>query len=175
MRMSLVSCLLVGCVVGGGSYDERFEGVTAVDATISNGALEVRTADDDDVRVRYDGGGLGDAGRPDLWVDDGLLTIDAGGLGGSDLRLELPPGADLDAQVSTGDLVIELDAPSSISACVAAGSLSLGLPAGAYDFDIGMAVGAIEEAGLDHDPESPWKIDVCVAVGAIDLHVTDRD
>lgn len=165
---------LGGCAVGGGEAVWDFEGVTAIEAHLGSGEMEVRTSPDAWSVVHWEGGGIGPVASPDVAVDrDGLLRVDArGGLGGGELALEVPAGAPLFLTVARGELDVALDAPASVEACVAAGELSLGLPAGAYRIALDVAAGAWEQEGLRHDEDSPFVISGCVGAGDLSLYVT---
>ena len=78
----------------------------------------------------------------------------------------------ISAIIDRGELDIELDAPADIDACVAAGEVSIGVPAGAYDIDVAAGVGKIAIELVDDDDAEHF-IRACTGAGEIDLHVTD--
>ena len=163
-----------GCIVGGGDGTWTFTDATELWVSIASGNVDVTPSGDTNTIVTYDGGGVGRAARPDVSEDDaGRVTVDGHGqLGGGDITAQVSDGVAITAQVDRGDIDIELQAPADVDACVAAGSVSIGLPAGSYAFDLDMGVGAIGVEFVD-DPSADHTVHVCVGAGSVDLHVYD--
>ncbi|MEQ1564667.1 MAG: hypothetical protein ABMA64_03430 [Myxococcota bacterium] len=165
---------LAGCVVGGGESSWTFQGATSMTASLANGDLRVWSSGGPETLVTYDGGGVGRAALPDVWQDsDGSVHADGGGqLGGGDLDVWVSDGIPVAGFLDRGDLSVELTAPADIEACVGAGSVSIGVPAGAYALEIDAGVGSVDLEIVD-DPSAAHTIHVCVGAGDIDVHVYD--
>jgi hypothetical protein len=162
-----------GCVVGSSDRSWDVGAVEGADLQLSNGELNVRTSHDGGARVDYDGGGFGDAARPEVDIDaEGWLVVDARALGGGELDVAVTAGAPILILQDRGEVDILLSEPADIDVCLGAGELSIGLPSGAYDFDIHLAFGGIDR-GLVHDPQSPFKVHACAVAGEIDIFASD--
>lgn len=171
MRWTLwAGALCSGCVVGGGDRSWSFERPAEVVVQIGSGEIGVISSPDDRLRVSWEGGGVGDNGRPDVYEEGGVVWVDANGgiLGGGEVRLEIPDGVAMDLEVSRGEIHTALSAQASIDACVATGEVSLGVAPGPYVLDLAIGLGHLESE-LWHDPTSPYRLSACTAVG--DLHV----
>jgi hypothetical protein len=169
--------LLSGCTVGGGAQDWSFEDVRSVEVNLGSGDANVRALfDERTTSVTYSGGGVGsDNIRPDVTFTDGFLVIDAdgGALGGGDVDVFLPAGVDIAVWVKRGAANVYSEEPANIWACTIAGEVSIGAPPGRYDLELGVAAGAISEAGFTHDENAPKSIGACVAAGAVRLYPVD--
>ncbi|MEM6926573.1 MAG: hypothetical protein AAF602_06580 [Myxococcota bacterium] len=168
-----VAAMLTGCIVevGGGEREWRFVDPPEVMAEVSNGDIRVRSALDDELLARWDGGGFGDNARPDVVeLADGTIRIDAdGGLaGGGTMELEVPDGTALDLTVDRGSIDVELDAPASIYACAGAGRVGITVPPGPYRLELGAGIGVIDN-GIVDDPTAPYTLEVCVGAGEVEL------
>jgi hypothetical protein len=163
-----------GCVVGGSEGVHEFASATSLSMELGNGEALIVSSPDSALRVRYDGGGIGRAARPEIVRDDdGAVWVDGGGpLGGGDLEIEVPAGIPVRAEVDRGELTIELSSPADLHACVGAGELSIGVPAGSYDLQIQAGAGEVE-LGLVNDPSAEYSIFACAGAGEIELYAFD--
>lgn len=166
---------LTGCMVGGGTQEWNLEGVQRLEVLHGAGDLHIQSTLDaaEGTWVFWDGGGIGnDNVRPEVWVEDGIGYVDANGgpLGGGDLDIHTPLGVDLVVKLERGDAALWLQAPANIDACVAAGALSIGVPAGVYDLELDGAAGALNSTGLQHDPDAEHGIRACVAAGELEVY-----
>ena len=169
-----VAMLASGCLiqVGGGETAWQFDAPAKVEVLVSNGDIDVVSAPGATLFAAWDGGGFGENARPDVFeMSDGTLVLDANGglLGGGTMTVEVPDGTDLDLVVERGAIDVQLDNPANIGACVAAGSISLGLPPGPYELDVGIGVGAID-SDIWHEPGAPWRVEVCLGAGDVDIY-----
>ncbi len=100
------------------------------------------------------------------------MHVDANGgvLGGGDVFVEVPDGTRLQLEVARGDIQTRLSAQTSLSACVAAGAVSLGVAPGAYDLDLAIGLGSLDSE-LWHDPGSPHQLSACAAVGDLEVYI----
>lgn len=166
---------LSGCVFGGSEevlWD--FDDVTAIDVTLKSGGITIWNADDDQLAIDYDGGGIGGA-PPEVFQTDGTVVVDGrGGLAGGNLELAVPAGVPITAILDRGDMAILLDAPADIDACVAAGELSIGVPPGAYDIEVEAGAGRIS-VELEHDENAEHFIRACAGAGEIRLYETETE
>lgn len=171
----MVATMATGCVVGGSDTQDTFSGVTALSVELGNGEVYISSSDDGLAHVHYEGGGVGRSAFPERTQDpQGALSVDGGGLlGGGDLWVEVPEGVPVTAEVERGELTIELLAPADINACVAAGELSIGVPAGAYDIQVAAGAGAVG-VGLQSDPNAEHSIRACAGAGEIELYVFEE-
>jgi hypothetical protein len=161
--------LLLGCVVGGGSWDWSFDNPEGVSAFVANGEISVTSTEDNTAVVEWEGGGFGKSARPEVGQNDNVVVIDADGgvAGGGELSIEAPAGIFLDLTVDNGSIKVDIDAPASIMSCVGAGDTQIRVPAGAYDLELAVAAGATVTEGIVDDPSSPFVIQVCVGAGSI--------
>jgi len=172
-RVAGLAMIMSGCLVevGGGQQEWSFRAPPAVEVEVANGDIRVGSSFDDELVARWDGGGLGDNARPDVFeLSDGTIVIDADGgiAGGGTIDLEVPDGTALDLRVDRGSIDVSLDSPTSIFACAGAGRVGLALPPGPYRLELGAVVGVIENQIVD-DPGAPYTIEVCVGAGEVEL------
>ncbi len=184
--------LLAGCVLA-------ISGTTTIDAPVERVVIDASKGDVHvegrlgDVTLQVDFGGLG-SGEVGHRVRDGVLFVDyhCGGaeLCGGDIELTVPPRTPVEIALGAGDVhvedlraevvalvgagAIELEfpaAPDLVQVVAAAGSIEIGLPAGAYALELD-AVGAISvDPGIVDDADSPHVIVAEAGAGSIDLRV----
>jgi len=185
MRLLLVSLsigVLSACVIGGGGgfgdddvggSDDDWEFDQQLDAVfvqIANGTVTVVNTEDA-AWVEWDGGGFGDAASPDVYVEDGILHVDADGgqTGGGDLTVGLPPGVGIGAWIDYGEIDVILDQRSDIVACAVAGDVRVEVPAGAWDIDLDTPIGDTSVSGIDDDPQADWHIRSRITAGSLEI------
>ncbi len=144
----LPTTLLAACFM----QVEHREGSMPVDESFHMVVIEVETGsvalvgtDRSDAVVDYDLSYIGGCPELESYVHDGVLVIRAecprGALScGADLRLEVPYGVDIDAQLTTGDLSFE--GVGSVRAQVTTGEIEILDAAG--DLDLRTTTGDIE-------------------------------
>ncbi len=161
--------LLSACFVGGGDRSWSLDpDVHGVDLRLSNGSVTVLPGSEEELYIEWSGGGLGNRKirpEPVLVGDTVLLDARCGGTCGGDITVLLPPGLEVAGTVERGDLLVDLEQRSNIDACVAAGSLELRVPAGAWDLDLEVGAGSLVVQEVLHDPQAPDWISACVAAG----------
>ena len=100
------------------------------------------------------------------------MTVDANGglLSGGDFVLWVPEGVRVAAFVDRGSVSGELESPTDIRTCVAAGDIELMVPEGAYDLDLDAGIGDVTVGdGIRNDPDAEHSIEACVAAGHVRL------
>jgi len=185
MRLLLVALSIAGlsaCVIGSngefgdddvGGFDDGWqfsEDLDAIFVQVANGSITVMNSSGD-AEVDWDGGGFGDAASPDVYVEDGILHVDAdGGLsGGGDITVGLPPGVGIGAWIDYGEIDVDLDARSDVVACAVAGDVRIEVPAGAWDIDLDTPIGDTTVDGIDDDPDAEFHIRSRIAAGSLSI------
>ena len=170
---SMVVLAAIGCAVGGSEREFTFDDAIGLTIELGSGDVVVESSADEVLYVTYDGGGLGKAARPDVYQEDGEVFVDARTLlGGADIEALAPAAVPLDIQVDRGDIDVELAASASVHACVGAGSVSIGVPAGEYRLDLDVGAGSISSEIVDR-ADAPYTLSVCAGAGSVDVHVHD--
>ncbi|MBX2797828.1 MAG: hypothetical protein KTR31_09175 [Myxococcales bacterium] len=171
-RWLVVLAVAGGCVVGGGEGYWEFDDPRLVSVRIGSGDITVDSTSGDVMVLEWDGGGFGDNARPDVQEAGGEVRVDANGgvLGGGSVTLDVPHGVALDLTVERGSIDVTLDAPANVFACVAAGSVSLGVPAGGYVLDVGLI--ATVDSDVYHDPDAEHTLHACSAAGSVEVFAT---
>ena len=168
--------LAPACAVGGGdlSWDLPAD-VEGVDLRVGNGSITVLPGDDDRIHIEWSGGGIGNQNvhpEPELIGDVVYLDARCGDACGGDITVWLPPGLDVLAEATRGDIEISMSRRADIRACVAAGAVILEVPAGAYDLDLSVGAGDLTIEGVGHDPSSSERIEACTAAGDLEVFGT---
>lgn len=163
--------LLSACFIGGGDRVWTVPAEqSAVQLFVDNGSLSVLPGVEGEVRIEWSGGGISTRPPPRPMIDGDSLVFDArcGEACGGDVIAWVPPGVDIQAQVSKGSLELLHDAPGDLDVCVATGDLSLEVPGGAWNLDLRVGVGSLRVLGLDHDPQAARSLRACVAAGDLE-------
>jgi hypothetical protein len=173
MRL-LTVVMATGCVVGGGEQTYHFDDLAGVRIELGSGDVEVFGEEDrHGSEITLDIGGVGKKNaRGELLVgDDGWLTVDANGgfMGGGDIEAWLPAGMPVEVFVERGDATVFLERPADVVACVAAGSVTIEVPMGAYRLDLNGGAGAVSTQDVWGDDEAVHSIEACVGAGDVDV------
>ena len=164
---------LSGCFIqanqddGQTSIDEPFDTVVV---DVETGSVDIRTAEDGQAELGWDmRWGVGGCPEVDFEVHEGVLWVKgrcaAGGWGCStDFVLEVPAGVNVDARVTTGQLLVE-DA-GEVLAELTTGDIEIG---GAHDtVELQVTTGTI--TAMDLRVDTAWAE---VTTGSIELEVED--
>ena len=110
--------------------------------------------------------------KVDVFVEDGVLTVDAmaGLMSGADITIAVPEGLPVRGRVERGDLCVEMEEPSHIDACVAAGSVYIGVPEGEYRLALDVGAGDVSVDGVVHSDTASRVIHGCVAAGDLSVY-----
>ncbi len=173
MRFGVVALLLGGCVVGGGEGSWVFDGATGLRIELASGEVSVTPSEDGALRLAFDGGGIGQAARPEVGQEGGEVELLASdGLGGGEVDARVPPGIPIEVLLDSGEIAVELVAPADVFLCVATGSVDLVVPAGAYRLDLDVGVGSVAEE-IVHDPDAEHAIALCAGAGDVTVRTAD--
>ncbi|MCA9493830.1 MAG: hypothetical protein KC656_10520 [Myxococcales bacterium] len=169
-KVAWLSVLLGGCVIGGGERSWVFDGATGLRVELASGSILVGPSMDDQLRLAFDGGGVGQPAHPDaVQASDGFVSLLASdGLGGGDVDARVPGGIPIEAFLDQGDITVELAEPADVVLCVAAGSVTLVVPPGRYDLDLDIGAGSISQGVVD-DPSAPYRLSVCAGAGDLSV------
>lgn len=184
MRVWLVALSIAGltaCVFGRGDFgdddvggsDDRWEfdeDLEAVFVKVANGTIDVSSTEGP-VEVEWDGGGFGDAASPDVYVEDGILYVDAdgGATGGGDAVVRLPAGVGIGAWIDYGEVDVVLDERSDVVACAVAGDVRIEVPSGAWDLYLDTPIGDTSVEGVQDDPQAEWHIRSRIGAGSLSI------
>jgi len=174
----LLLSLAPACVVGGGEQTHRYDDLEGVFVELGSGDVEIWGEEGraSTTEVHLDLGGIGqDTARGTLTVGaDGWLHVDARGgiFGGGDIEVIVPAGLPVEAIVERGDVDVVQDRPADVSACAAAGSVTIEVPAGGYQLDLDGGAGSIDARGVWHDPDAEHTLQGCFGAG--DVRIVGR-
>lgn len=162
---------LFACVISGGEQSFEVAGVDAVAVVLSNGEVDIVSAERDDVAVHWEGGGISADGVFETEVVDGQLFVDAdcGVTCGGEIHLEVPEGTPIYVEVEAGEAHVDLRAPADVCAVTAAGELSITVPRGAYALDLQVGAGELSIVDVTDDGFAAHSISATVATGELSL------
>lgn len=170
MRYGLWAVLLGGCAIGGGEGSWVFDDASALRVELASGEVVVGPSEDGAVRLAFDGGGIGQAARPEVGQgSDGAVELLASdGLGGGDVEAQVPGGLPITVLLDQGDIEVELEEPADVFLCVGAGSVELVVPPGAYRLDLDVGVGSVSDE-IVHDPDAEHALTLCSGAGDVSV------